>query len=119
VVVWRGMNLVPRPDLGDQGRRLWLGATLEPGDRPDAAALAHLRQLGGEAPSWLKEAEVVRHWNGLRCHPRGQAAPVLEEPEPGLLIASGHYRNGVLLAPATAAWICGRIQGIHESRQQP
>ena len=119
VVVWRGMNLVPRPDLGDQGRRLWLGATLEQGDRPDAAALAGLRQLGGEAPNWLREAEVVRHWQGLRCHPRGQAAPVLEEPEPGLLIASGHYRNGVLLAPATAAWICGRIQGIHESRQKP
>ena len=119
VVVWRGMNLVPRPDLGDQGRRLWLGATLEQGDRPDAAALACLRQLGGEAPNWLREAEVVRHWQGLRCHPRGQAAPVLEEPDPGLLIASGHYRNGVLLAPATAAWICGRVQGIHESRQKP
>jgi glycine/D-amino acid oxidase-like deaminating enzyme len=38
---------------------------------------------------------------------------------PGLLLLSGHYRNGVLLAPATAAWICGRIQGIHESQQKP
>jgi glycine/D-amino acid oxidase-like deaminating enzyme len=114
VVVWRGQNLVPRPDLGANRRRLWLGATLEPGDRAAAAPLAALRELGGEAPAWLRQAEVVRHWNGLRCHPRGQAAPVLEEPEPGLLIASGHYRNGVLLAPATAAWICGRMRGEQE-----
>jgi glycine/D-amino acid oxidase-like deaminating enzyme len=25
--------------------------------------------------------------------------------EPGLILASGHYRNGVLLAPATAEWV--------------
>jgi glycine/D-amino acid oxidase-like deaminating enzyme len=52
---------------------------------------------------------MVRHWQGLRCRPQGRPAPVLEEPEPGLLVASGHYRNGLLLAPATAAWVCGRI----------
>jgi glycine/D-amino acid oxidase-like deaminating enzyme len=32
-------------------------------------------------------------------------APLLEALEPGLILASGHYRNGVLLAPATAEWI--------------
>lgn len=110
VVVWRGVNLVPRPDLDAGGRRLWLGATLEPGDQAGAAALKEMRLLGGEAPPWLQGARVVRQWRGLRCRPVGQAAPVLAEPEPHLLIASGHYRNGVLLAPATAAWICGRIQ---------
>lgn len=111
VVVWRGVNLVPRPDPGTGGRRLWLGATLEPGDQAAAAALADLRHLGGEAPPWLREAAVVRSWRGLRCQPIGQPAPVLAEPEPGLLIASGHYRNGVLLAPATAEWLEERIQG--------
>jgi glycine/D-amino acid oxidase-like deaminating enzyme len=34
---------------------------------------------------------------------------VLQEPEPGLLVASGHYRNGVLLAPATAEWLVERL----------
>ena len=43
--------------------------------------------------------------------PQGQPAPVLMEPEPGLLIATGHYRNGVLLAPASAAWLAERIRG--------
>ena len=111
-VLWRGINLVPRPDLGGSGRRLWLGATLEPGALASDQALAELRELGGDAPSWLQNAAVVRQWHGLRCHPQGQPAPVLAEPEPGLLIASGYYRNGVLLAPASAAWLCERISGI-------
>ncbi|MFZ9753415.1 MAG: NAD(P)/FAD-dependent oxidoreductase [Cyanobium sp.] len=112
VVVWRGINLLPRPDLGGGGRRLWLGATLEPGDRAGARALAELRTLGGEAPPWLQQARVVRQWQGLRVRPIGQPAPVLSEPEPGLLVATGHYRNGVLLAPATAEWLGERIGGF-------
>lgn len=108
-VVWRGINLVPRPDLAGSGRRLWLGATLEPGTRASGEALRQLQELEGAAPDWLRAAAVVRHWQGLRCRPQGQPAPVLAEPEPGLLIATGHYRNGVLLAPATAAWLCERI----------
>ncbi|MEB3156067.1 MAG: FAD-dependent oxidoreductase [Cyanobacteriota bacterium] len=109
VVVWRGMNLVPRPDPASGGQRLWLGATLEPGDQAAAAALADLRTLGGAAPAWLREAKVVRRWQGLRGKPVGQPAPVHLEPEPGLLLACGHYRNGLLLAPATAEWVCERI----------
>jgi glycine/D-amino acid oxidase-like deaminating enzyme len=102
---WDGFNLVPRP-----GRRLWLGATLEPGAASGAAeALQRLRDLHGEAPGWLRRAQVVDHWQGLRARPEGRPAPLLEQLEPGLLLASGHYRNGVLLAPASAAWIAGQI----------
>jgi glycine/D-amino acid oxidase-like deaminating enzyme len=109
VVVWRGMNLVPRPDLAASGRRLWLGATLEPGTTTSPQALMELRALGDEAPPWLRDASLVRSWQGLRVRPVGQPAPVLQEPEPGLLVASGHYRNGVLLAPATAMWLVERL----------
>ena len=118
-VVWQGVNLVPRPDLHPGGRRLWLGATLEPGMQGSPEAVDHLRHLGGDAPEWLEQATVVRSWSGLRCHPQGRPAPVLEEPEPGLLVASGHYRNGVLLAPATAAWLCERIGGAPPVRHPP
>ncbi len=98
-VVWRGINLVPRPQ-----RRLWLGATLEPGLSADPAHWSALRQLEGAAPEWLAQARVQRHWQGLRARPAGRPAPLLEQLEPGLLLLSGHYRNGVLLAPASAAW---------------
>ena len=117
MVVWKGLNLVPRPDL-DGGRRCWLGATLEPGEHADATALAQLRGWGAEPGptpadrelAWLAEARVVRQWQGLRCRPVGRPAPVLEQLEPGLLLVSGHYRNGVLLAPASAEWACSQIE---------
>jgi glycine/D-amino acid oxidase-like deaminating enzyme len=52
---------------------------------------------------------VVRQWQGLRCRPVGRPAPLLEQLAPGLLLVSGHYRNGVLLAPASAAWARDQI----------
>ena len=102
---WGGINLVPRP-----GGRLWLGATLEPGDAAQASQLEQLQQLGGEAPAWLRQATVLEQWQGLRARPAGRPAPLLEHLEPGLLLASGHYRNGVLLAPASAAWVAEQIE---------
>lgn len=109
VVQWRGLNLVPRPDLPG-GRRLWLGATLEPGSRADPDALAGLRSWADAGLDWLEQAAVVRRWQGQRCRPCSQPAPVLEAPEAGLLVSSGHYRNGVLLAPASAEWVAGQIE---------
>jgi glycine/D-amino acid oxidase-like deaminating enzyme len=109
-LVWQGVNLVPRPDLPG-GRRFWLGATLEPGRRGNPQLLEELRQLGGRAPAWLGEARERRRWEGLRARPVGRPAPWLEEVAPGLLVATGHYRNGVLLAPATAAWVGERVEG--------
>lgn len=104
-VMWQGINLVPRGC-----NRLWMGATLEPGEQADPAALAHLSQLGEAAPSWLQQGAIIRHWQGHRSHPIGQPAPLLAKLEPGLLLASGHYRNGVLLAPATAEWVADQLE---------
>ena len=109
-VVHGGINLVPRPDLPG-GRRFWLGATLEPGLRADPARLETLRELSGAAPAWLEAAHERRRWQGLRCRPLGQPAPLLEQVAPGLLLLSGHYRNGVLLAPASADWARRWIEG--------
>ena len=109
VVVWQGLCLVPRPDLPG-GRRLWLGSSLEPGSEPSPEALQNLRALGGAAPDWLLRARVVRQWQGLRPRPVGRPAPLLECLAPGLLLASGHYRNGVLLAPASAEWVMQKVE---------
>jgi glycine/D-amino acid oxidase-like deaminating enzyme len=104
-LVWRGWNLVPQAE-----GRLWLGASLEPGSRADPGELLGLRRLGGEAPPWLEEAVELRRWHGLRARPIGRPAPLLELLEPGLVLATGHYRNGVLLAPASAEWVAGQIE---------
>lgn len=111
VAVWRGLNLVPRPDLGAEGT-FWLGASLEAGSRADPGQLARLRHWGGAGLDWLQQATVVEAWQGCRARPVGRPAPLHEQLEPGLWLVSGHYRNGVLLAPASAAWV---LEGI-ESR---
>jgi glycine/D-amino acid oxidase-like deaminating enzyme len=103
-VVWRGVNLVPRPDL-QGGKRLWLGATLEPGTKACPETLAALRDWGNSDLDWLDGATALRQWQGHRPRPSQRPAPLLEQLEPGLILASGHYRNGVLLAPATAEWV--------------
>ena len=50
----------------------------------------------------LENAEFRRAWSGLRPGtPDG--LPVLgRSPLPGLSLATGHFRNGILLAPVTA-----------------
>jgi len=60
----------------------------------------------------LKDAQIVQQWMGFRPgSPDGMPylGPVQERP--GLWVASGHYRNGVALAPGTAdlmsRWIMG------------
>ncbi|MFZ9229496.1 MAG: NAD(P)/FAD-dependent oxidoreductase [Prochlorococcaceae cyanobacterium] len=103
--VWQGINLVPRPK-----GQLWLGATLEPGHQAGAAALETMTSLNGHAPGWLQQCQRLRQWQGLRMRPQGRPAPWLEPLAPGLLLAAGHYRNGLLLAPATAEWISAQVE---------
>ena len=100
VLVDQGFNLIPNGP-----KRLLLGATVEPGDSAAHSPYELMRSLNQRAPSWLKNAEPIEHWSGLRARPVDRPAPLLETLEPGLILASGHYRNGVLLAPATAEWI--------------
>ena len=87
----------------------WVGATVEfPVNGaeavPDSARLnAVMQQAIAFCPS-LVEATVVKTWSGLRPRPEGRPAPIIGQL-PGysnVLLATGHYRNGVLLAPATA-----------------
>ncbi|MXZ83262.1 MAG: FAD-binding oxidoreductase [Synechococcus sp. SB0666_bin_14] len=99
-VVWRGVHLIPRP----QDRRLWIGATVEPGDQSQAQCFDRMLRLDGAAPPWLRQAQVLDRWQGVRARPTGGPAPLLATLAPGVLLTSGHYRNGILLAPATAAW---------------
>ncbi|AII48047.1 FAD-dependent oxidoreductase [Synechococcus sp. KORDI-52] len=105
VLVDQGFNLIPTAP-----GQLLLGATVEPGDRASEDPLTLMRNLNERAPEWLRSATVVGHWSGLRARPVDRPAPLLEELEPGLILASGHYRNGVLLTPGTAEWVAAAAE---------
>jgi glycine oxidase len=91
--------LVPRAGLG-----LVVGATMVTAgfDRSeDPAAIERLAQGARRLVPALNDAPIVEHWTGLR--PRiAHGLPVITRVRPGLIIATGHFRNGVLLAPITA-----------------
>ncbi|MBA9070891.1 glycine oxidase [Methylobacterium sp. RAS18] len=49
----------------------------------------------------IEEMEIDAVWSGFRPT-SDDDAPIIEEAAPGLVLATGHHRNGYLLAPATA-----------------
>ncbi|OUL24309.1 FAD-dependent oxidoreductase [Nostoc sp. RF31YmG] len=91
------------------GGGYWIGATVEfpsNGDEisPNQELLESIRQQAIAFCPELAHANIIRTWSGLRPRPEERPAPVIGKL-PGLsnvLLATGHYRNGVLLAPATA-----------------
>jgi glycine/D-amino acid oxidase-like deaminating enzyme len=98
--------------------RYWVGATVEfPADQdpsdpiPSETIAAELWQAATDLCPPLAEATIQRHWWGLRPRPLNQAAPVLQwsDTVKNLLWATGHYRNGVFLAPGTALWVKDQI----------
>ncbi len=87
-----------------------MGATLEKGAEPSLLEKQKMLNMNNTAPEWLKKAKVINEWSGKRARPVNEPAPLLKELEPGLLINTGHYRNGILLAPACAEWIGLKIE---------
>jgi len=104
VITGDDVHIVP---LG--GGDYWVGATVEFPNSGDAVVavpekLEAVRQQAISFCPALAEASVVRTWSGLRPRPEGRPAPVIGHLQgfSNVLLATGHYRNGVLLAPATA-----------------
>ncbi|HLX25559.1 MAG TPA: glycine oxidase ThiO [Candidatus Cybelea sp.] len=103
-----GAYLVPRDD-----GRLLIGATVESSgfdERVTAEGVHELLHAAlGAAPS-LGSFTITESWSGLRPGtPDG--LPLLGGTElDGFFLATGHYRNGILLAPATARTIADTIE---------
>jgi glycine oxidase len=98
--------LVPRP-----GGEVVVGATVEEKGfdaAPTAGGVFELLRAAGELLPGVREMELVEVAAGLRPGTPDNA-PLLGAVAPGLVVATGHYRNGVLLAPVTADGIAGLL----------
>jgi glycine oxidase len=86
------------------GGRLVIGASEERGRDDlsvDAEAIDALKSGATQAVPTLGQAREIERWTGLRPGtPDG--APILGRAGNGVYLALGHYRNGVLHAPASA-----------------
>lgn len=100
-VVWAPRAyLVPRAD-----GRLIIGATVEErgfDDRITAGGLFSLLDGAWRALPGIEDLPILESWVGFRPGSRDDA-PLLGPSElPGLSLATGHHRNGILLTPITA-----------------
>lgn len=107
VITGDDVHIVP---LGNA--EYWVGATVEfPGNDDhivvDQTQINPVLEGAIRLCPALSEATIIRQWSGLRPRPDGKPAPIIEylSGYENILLATGHYRNGVLLAPATAETI--------------
>ncbi len=114
VVRGRGAYLTPRAD-----GRVVIGATSEAGvatETVEPAAIERLHAAGLRLLPGLATAPVIETWSGVRPGWSGHGrAPLIAEVAPRIVAAGGHYRNGVLLAPVTAA----RVAALAEQALAP
>ncbi|WP_439859695.1 glycine oxidase ThiO [Pseudomonas sp. MBLB4136] len=110
MVLAKGRYAIPRRD-----GHILVGSTLERAGfdkTPTPAALASLQASAEALLPALAEAERVGHWAGLRPgSPEGipfiGAVPGYE----GLWLNCGHYRNGLVLAPASCQLLADLLLG--------
>jgi glycine oxidase len=118
-VVWApGVYLVPRRD-----GRLIIGATVEEkafDTSMTAGGLLTLLEAGWRAVPSIEELPIEEMWVGHRPGSRDDAPILGRGPIDGLIYATGHHRNGILLAPVTADGITRLIlEGILDPAIQP
>jgi glycine oxidase len=65
----------------------------------------------------LRSAAIEAHWSSFRPGTPDGLPLVGESRIEGLFLASGHYRNGILLAPLTAELIADAVAGKPLSRE--
>ena len=85
--------------------RLIVGATSEEmgfDTRLTAGGLFELLRGAWEAVPGVYELPILETWTGLRPGSRDNAPILGHTPIDNLIVATGHYRNGILLTPVTA-----------------
>jgi glycine oxidase len=91
-----------------------VGATVEEAGfnkRTDPSIIQRLHQAALKLVPKLADAKILEDWAGLRPG-TPDALPILgNTATPGYFVATGHFRDGILLAPITAQIIADVIEG--------
>jgi glycine oxidase len=109
IVVTERVYMVPRAD-----GRLIVGATVEEqgfDTRVTAGGVHELLREAYRALPEIAELELVETTAGLRPATPDNLPLIGPGAVDGLILATGHFRNGILLAPLTADRIAGQLAG--------
>jgi glycine oxidase len=101
--------LIPRSD-----GRILVGTTVEDAGfdkRTDPATMQRFHRAALAILPGLKNAKILEDWAGLRPG-TPDALPILGATDiPGYYVATGHFRDGILLAPISAQLMADVITG--------
>jgi len=100
-----GRNFIPINE-----RKIIVGSTDEKSTNPNDYKVNELIDFLDKKPSWLNKRNISNKWFGVRSRPEEEASPILKSLNKGLILCSGFYKNGILLAPACAEWISNEIK---------
>jgi glycine oxidase len=105
-----GAYLIPRSD-----GRVLVGATVEEAGFDKRTVPATIQRLYREAAKIIPEfakAKILEDWAGLRPGTPDDLPILGATDTPGYYVATGHFRDGILLAPITAQVMADVICGI-------
>lgn len=101
--------LIPRSD-----GRLLVGATVEEAGfdkRTDVATIQRLHRTALDLVPSLREAKILEDWAGLRPGSPDNLPILGHTSLPGCYVATGHFRDGILLAPISAQVMADVVEG--------
>ncbi len=110
IILWGDRYIIPRSD-----GRLVVGSTIEDvgfDKRVTAEGVASILSDALSVAPGLARLSVAQTWAGLRPATPDRL-PYLGRPPgvSGLVLATGHFRNGILLAPVTAQIVADVVAG--------
>jgi glycine oxidase len=121
VALWTDLHLnrlLQSPDcyiIPRSGERILVGATVEHAGfdaRTTAGGIETMLSAARRLVPALADAELSETWAGFRPGTPDDLPILGPEPRlPGLVYATGHFRNGILLAPITADLIAAISAG--------
>ena len=100
-----GKNIIPISK-----NKLIIGSTDEYSLSPGKNIFEKLTNFLDKQPNWLMKGEITKKWFGIRSRPDGEPSPIMKNLDDGLIICTGFYKNGILLAPACSKWVAKEIK---------
>lgn len=100
-----GKNILPLSK-----NKIIIGSTDEYHNKPDDNVFEKLTDFLEQKPIWLSKDKITRKWFGIRSRPVGEPSPIQKNLEEGLILCTGFYKNGFLLAPTCSNWVSSELK---------
>jgi len=100
-----GKNIIPISQS-----KLIIGSTDEYSRKPEEDIFEKLTNFVDKKPTWLVKENITKKWSGIRSRPDGEPSPIMKTLQDGIILCTGFYKNGILLAPACSKWVANEIK---------